>query len=328
MGDYGFGLLQTASLDSSSAPFGAFRSPYSNLSPVTGDLLLVPPAASPPSYSRSSAAASPLLPPAAAPRRNMQDEPAGVTASQRHVASTESSDEAGNAAAERSPPTGGGDSRTGPTHTDYDFSDYKRFGAVASLRDLERERSENQHADSQCAPEGPGQLPEVALTDVAAPSSASVSPQKVQIRMEPTSAHLAASFTSLAHHETSAASPSLPGFGAPWSVHTSSPPPLSNNGSHIMPGSEPDGGFYPGIPSSVNHNFFQSFSPGVNAHGLGAPFSAQMGGAPPQHAPSRRSSLSPQHGTFLQQRNSYNQQQVTHGSFCGCAIYCLLSRYC
>ncbi|XP_026776217.1 cytoplasmic polyadenylation element-binding protein 2 isoform X2 [Pangasianodon hypophthalmus] len=314
MGDYGFGLLQTASLDSGSALFGAFRSSYSSLSPVTGDLLL--PAASPPSLSRSSsAAASPLFPSAAAPRRNMQDEPAGVTASRRQVASTESSDEAGNAAAERSPPTGGGgENGTGHTHTDYDFSDYKagqgRFGAVASLRDLERERNENQHADSECAPEGPGQLPEDALTDAAAPSSASVSPNKVQIRMEPTSAHLAAAFTSLPHHETSAASPSLPGFGAPWSVHTSSPPPpVSNSGSHIMPGTEPDAGFYPGIPSSVNPGFFHSFSPGVNAHGFGAPFSPQMGGAPPQHAPSRRSPLSPQHGTFLQQRNSYNQQQ-------------------
>lgn len=315
MGDYGFGLLQTASLDSGSALFGAFRSSYSSLSPVTGDLLL--PAASLQSVSRksSSAAASPRSPSAAAPRRNMQDELAGVTASRRQVASTESSDEAGNAAAERSQPTGG-DHGNGHPHTDYDFSDYKagqgRFGAVASLRDLERERSDNPHADSECAPEGPGQLPEDALTDAATPSSASVSPNKVQIRMEPASAHLAAAFTSLPHHETSAASPSLPGFGAPWSVHTSSPPPpVSNNGSHIMPGTEPDGGFYPGIPSSVNPGFFQSFSPGVNAHGFGAPFSPQMGGAPPQHAPSRRSPLSPQHGTFLQQRNSYNQQQVT-----------------
>ncbi|KAK3518813.1 hypothetical protein QTP70_014876 [Hemibagrus guttatus] len=313
MGDYGFGLLQTASLDSGSALFGAFRSSYSSLSPVTSDLLL--PTASPPSLSRSSsAAASPLFPSAAAPRRIMQDEPAGLTASRRQVASTESSDEAGNAAAERSPPTGSGDNGTGRTHTDYDFSDYKagqgRFGAVASLRDLERERNENQHTDSECGHESPGQLPEDALTDATAPSSASVSPNKVQIRMEPTSAHLAAAFTSLPHHETSAASPSLPGFGAPWSVHTSSPPPpVSNNGSHIMPGTEPDGGFYPGIPSSVNPGFFQSFSPGVNAHGFGAPFSPQMGGAPPQHAPSRRSPLSPQHGTFLQQRNSYNQQQ-------------------
>ncbi|XP_060793670.1 cytoplasmic polyadenylation element-binding protein 2 isoform X3 [Neoarius graeffei] len=318
MGDYGFGLLQTASLDSSSALFGAFRSSYS----VTGDLLLVPAAASPPPLplSRSSAAASPLFPSAAAPRRNMQDEPAGLTASRRHVVSTESSDEAGNAAAERSPPTGstgggGGDPGTVHNHTDYDFSDYKagqgRFGAVASLRDLDRERNENHHAEPECAPEGPGPLPEDALTDPAAPSSASVSPNK--IRMEPTSAHLAAAFTSLPHHETSAASPSLPGFGAPWSVHTSSPPPppppVSNNTTHIMPGTEPDGGFYPGIPSSVNPGFFQSFSPGVNAHGFGAPFSPQMGGAPPQHAPSRRSPLSPQHGTFLQQRNSYNQQQ-------------------
>ncbi|XP_047662946.1 cytoplasmic polyadenylation element-binding protein 2 isoform X1 [Tachysurus fulvidraco] len=313
MGDYGFGLLQTASLDSSSALFGAFRSSYSSLSPVTGDLLL--PTASPQSLSRSSStAASPLFPSAAAPRRIMQDEPAGVTASRRQVPSTESSDEAGNAAAERSPPTGGCDNGTGLSHTDYDFSDFKtgqgRFGAVASLRDLERERNENQHTESECATEGPGQLPVDALTDVAPPLSASVSPNKVQIRMEPTSAHLAAAFTSLPHHDTTAASPSLPGFGAPWSVHTSSPPPpVSNNGSHIMPGTEPDGGFYPGIPSSVNPGFFQSYSPGVNAHGFGAPFSPQMGGAPPQHAPSRRSPLSPQHGTFLQQRNSYNQQQ-------------------
>ncbi|KAF7696272.1 cytoplasmic polyadenylation element-binding protein 2 isoform X1 [Silurus meridionalis] len=319
MGDYGFGLLQTASLDHGSGLFGAFRSSYSSLSPsAAGELLL--PAASPPCPSRSgnssssSAAASPLYAPCAAPRRTMQDEPAGVTASRRQAASTEPCDESVNAAADRSPSTGVVDNGN---RTDYDFGDYTaatqgRFGAVTSLRDLDRERGENQRADTEGAPEGPGQLTEDALADAAAPSSSSVSPNKVQIRMEPAGAHLAAAFTSLPHHGTSAASPSsLHGFGgAPWSVHTSSPPPhVSNNGSHILPGNEPDGGFYPGLPSSVNPGFFQSFSPGLNAHGFGASFSPQMGGTPPQHAPSRRSPLSPQHGAFLQQRNSYNQQQ-------------------
>ncbi|KAM9444947.1 cytoplasmic polyadenylation element-binding protein 2 isoform 3-T3 [Clarias gariepinus] len=322
MGDYSFGLLQTASLDSS-ALFGAFRPSYSSLS---GDLLLLPAASPPPALPRSGASA--------ASRHNMQDVPAGVTASsRRQVASTELSDDGtGNSAPERSPPTGG-ENGSGPhshshhhhhhhhppPHLRTDFSDYKagqgRFSAVASLRDLERDRSEKPQprADSECAPDGPGaQLADEALTDAAAP----VSPNKVQIRMEPGSAHLAAPFTSLQHHESSAASPSLPGFGgAPWSVHTSSPPPAPPpppppppGSNSVMPGTEPHGGgggggggFYPGIPSP---GFFQGFG-----HGFGAPFSPQMGGAPPQHAPSRRSPLSPQHGAFLQQRNSYNQQQ-------------------
>ncbi|KAK7919326.1 hypothetical protein WMY93_010610 [Mugilogobius chulae] len=102
-------------------------------------------------------------------------------------------------------------------------------------------------------------------------------------------------------------SPSLPGFGTPWSVQTSSSPPP-----------DPSTPFYPGIPSSINPAFFQSFSPvsanpcpGINVQGFSGPFSPQMNVPPPPQ--SRRSPVSPQmhpqQGAFLQQRNNYNQHQ-------------------
>ncbi|XP_014899440.1 cytoplasmic polyadenylation element-binding protein 2 isoform X1 [Poecilia latipinna] len=121
-------------------------------------------------------------------------------------------------------------------------------------------------------------------------------------------------------------SPSLPGFGTPWSVQTSSsPPPAANsinpmhaNAISQMPSTDSENSFYPGIPSSINPAFFQSFSPvsanpcaGINVQGFGGPFSPQMN--VPQQPQSRRSPVSPQmhpqQGAFLQQRNNYNQHQ-------------------
>lgn len=128
----------------------------------------------------------------------------------------------------------------------------------------------------------------------------------------------------------SSSSPSLPGgFGTPWSVQTSSsPPPAANSISPIhpsaisqLPGAEPENSFYPGIPSSINPTFFQSFSPlsaanpcaGINVQGFSGPFSPQIN--VPQQPQSRRSPVSPQmhpqQSAFLQQRNNYNQHQVS-----------------
>ncbi|XP_036377753.1 cytoplasmic polyadenylation element-binding protein 2 isoform X1 [Megalops cyprinoides] len=184
----------------------------------------------------------------------------------------------------------------------------------------------------------------------ASPSASSVNPNKVKIQMASPTAHLinngsgsanmlpaglAAGFTALQNQEmpnphqnpSGSTSPTLPGFGTPWSVQTSSPPPpVSNptNPNHANPlnqihSSEPDNSFYPGIPSSINPAFFQSFSPvsanpcaGINVQGFGGPFSPQIS-LPPQQQ-SRRSPVSPQmhhqhQGTFLQQRNNYNHHQ-------------------
>nr|KAF6430996.1 cytoplasmic polyadenylation element binding protein 2 [Rousettus aegyptiacus] len=184
------------------------------------------------------------------------------------------------------------------------------------------------------------------------------------------------------------ASPPLPGFGAPWSVQTASPPPQpqqpppppqqpppppppqppqsqppppgssaattggGGGGGSLSamppPSPDPENGFYPGLPSSMNPAFFPSFSP-VSAHGcaglsvpaggggggggggFGGPFSAAAVPPPPpalslpqpqpppaaapQQPPSRRSPVSPQlqqqhpAAAFLQQRNSYNHHQ-------------------
>uniref|UniRef100_A0A8C1JVD2 Cytoplasmic polyadenylation element binding protein 2 n=1 Tax=Cyprinus carpio TaxID=7962 RepID=A0A8C1JVD2_CYPCA len=107
-------------------------------------------------------------------------------------------------------------------------------------------------------------------------------------------------------------SPSLPAFGTPWSVQTSSPPPPVSNAANAInpiPTTEPDN-FYPGIPSSINPGFFQSFSANpCPVQGFSSPFSPQIN-APPQ---SRRSPVSPQippqQGAFLHQRNNYNHHQ-------------------
>ncbi|XP_032541270.1 cytoplasmic polyadenylation element-binding protein 2 isoform X3 [Chiroxiphia lanceolata] len=156
------------------------------------------------------------------------------------------------------------------------------------------------------------------------------------------------------HHQSgggssSAASPPpppLPGFGTPWSVQTSSPPPqqtqqppVSSGGGgggqiSAMPPPSPESetSFYPGIPSSINPAFFQSFSP-VSPHNpcagpFSSPFSAAAPPPPPQmnlpqqqqqQQQNRRSPVSPQlqhqhqaaaaAAAFLQQRNSYNHHQ-------------------
>ncbi|KAG2466198.1 CPEB2 protein, partial [Polypterus senegalus] len=198
----------------------------------------------------------------------------------------------------------------------------------------------------------------VASAASAASSSPSVNPGKAKIQMESPNNHLmnnnnngaspssgmlpsglGAGFGALQTTELSSqqpqpppppggsASPTLPGFATPWSVQTSSPPPAvsnSSNGSHASPmsqigNSEPDNSFYPGIPSSINPAFFQSFSPvsanpcpGINVPGFSSPFSPQINLA--QQQQSRRSPVSPQmhhqhQAAFLQQRNNYNHHQ-------------------
>ncbi|KAI1888732.1 hypothetical protein AGOR_G00171760 [Albula goreensis] len=194
---------------------------------------------------------------------------------------------------------------------------------------------------------------------VASASPSSVNSSKVKILMDsPTTTHLinnsngsssaanmlsgglGAGFTATLQnqemqnpHQSSSGptSPTLPGFGTPWSVQTSSPPPPvanSANPNHANPlnqvhSTETDNGFYPGIPSSINPAFFQSFSPvsanpcaGISVQGFGSPFSPQISVPPPPPQPqqSRRSPVSPQmhhqhQGAFLQQRNNYNHHQ-------------------
>ncbi|XP_066576104.1 cytoplasmic polyadenylation element-binding protein 2 isoform X2 [Amia ocellicauda] len=186
----------------------------------------------------------------------------------------------------------------------------------------------------------------------ASPSPSSVNPNKVRLQMDSPNTHLlnngngsnpgnmlpgglGAGFTNLQNQELpnpqqnpgGSASPSLPGFGTPWSVQTSSPPPpVTNcsNPSHAnpmnqIPNTDPDNSFYPGIPSSINPAFFQSFSPvsanpcaGINVPGFNSPFSPQIN--VPQQQQNRRSPVSPQlhhqhQGAFLQQRNNYNHHQ-------------------
>lgn len=184
--------------------------------------------------------------------------------------------------------------------------------------------------------------------NAASPSPTSVNPNKIQ--MDSPIAHhinngngssstgnmlsggLSAAFPNLPTPEMQSASggsssPSLPGFGTPWSVQTSSsppPPPAPNsinpihaNAINQMPNTDSDNSFYPGIPSSINPAFFQSFSAnpcaGINVQGFSGPFSPQIN--VPQQPQSRRSPVSPQmhpqHGAFLQQRNNYNQHQVS-----------------
>ncbi|XP_067228285.1 cytoplasmic polyadenylation element-binding protein 2 isoform X3 [Chanodichthys erythropterus] len=264
MGDYGFGLLQTANISSSSSTLfggGAFT-PYSSPSPVCPS---------------SSPLVSPLFP---SHQRNMQDEPAGLTASQS--------------------------------------SEQSRFSAVGHAQtagDLQHDRNIHQQA------EPPQQQPYSSSTglDADAPSS------KVKIPMESPSAHhinngtggnnmLAAAFPEMQNPGGGggSASPTLPAFGTPWSVQTSSPPPpVSNSANAInpIPTTEPDN-FYPGIPSSINPGFFQSFSANpCPVQGFSSPFPPQIN-VPPQPPQSRRSPVSPQippqQGAFLQQRNNYN----------------------
>lgn len=189
---------------------------------------------------------------------------------------------------------------------------------------------------------------EEAEADAASPSPTSVNPNKIQ--MDSPIAHhinnsngssstgnmlsggLGATFINLPTQEMQSASggsssPSLHGFGTPWSVQTSSsPPPAPNsinpihtNAINQIPNTDSDS-FYPGILSSIHPAFFQGFSPvstnpcaGINVQGFSGPFSPQIN--VPQQPQSRRSPVSPQmhpqQGAFLQQRNNYNQHQVS-----------------
>ncbi|XP_059383199.1 cytoplasmic polyadenylation element-binding protein 2 isoform X3 [Carassius carassius] len=275
MGDYGFGLLQTANISSSSTRFGggAFT-PYPSASPVRPS---------------SSPLVSPLFP---SHQRNMQDEPAGLTASQSNSEQTSAAD-----------------------------SDPSRFSAVGQAQtagDLQRDRNTHQQTEPP-PPQQPYSSSSSSSStglDTDAPSS------KVKSQMESPSAHhinngtggnnmlAAAAFPEMQSPGGGggSVSPSLPAFGTPWSVQTSSPPPPVSNAANAInqiPTTEPDN-FYPGIPSSINPGFFQSFSANpCPVQGFSNPFSPQIN-APPQ---SRRSPVSPQQGAFLHQRNNYNHHQ-------------------
>lgn len=169
-------------------------------------------------------------------------------------------------------------------------------------------------------------------------SPPSLAPHKSKLQMEAQGGHLllGSSFPGAAEHSPGS-SPSLPGFGTPWSVQTSSPPPPQPLAQQQPAGGaphpanlnalhspEPDS-FYPGIPSSINPAFFHSFSPvsanpcpGINVPGFQSPFSAQINiSQQQQQQQSRRSpvspQLNPQHhqaAAYLQQRNNYNHHQV------------------
>ncbi|XP_051515755.1 cytoplasmic polyadenylation element-binding protein 2-like isoform X2 [Myxocyprinus asiaticus] len=286
MGDYGFGLLQTANISSGTTLFGggAFT-PYSPVRPCGSPLV------------------SPLFP---SHQRNMQDEPAGLTASQSSETSSSSSS------------------------ADHDLSHFSALGQAQTVGDLQHDRDIHQQAE----PPQPQQSYSSAGLDTNAPSP--VNPNKVRIQMESPSAHhitnangtggnnmLGSAFANLPHQEMQipggggggSASPTLPGFGTPWSVQTNSPPPpvsSSANAINPIPATEPDN-FFHGIPSSINPGFFQSFSPNpCPVQGFSSSFSPQMN-VPPQQPQSRRSPVSPQmppqQGAFLQQRNNYNHHQ-------------------
>ncbi|XP_076839798.1 cytoplasmic polyadenylation element-binding protein 2 isoform X2 [Brachyhypopomus gauderio] len=383
MGDYGFGLLQTASISSSATLFGggAFRS-YSTPSPVTADR-----------FSPTSPLGSESAPfSSAVHQQNMQDEPVRLTASHQLPPTVQNND-SGNAAEHPQPSgTNTGHNRPDLQAQDHDalgrFADFKaggqaQFCPTQSFCDLQHDRKIQRHLSQHpdpdrqepapppppplgefchlpqkqpytalCAAEphltaghghanGPLLEDDTAADAVSSPSPTSVSPRKVQVQMDSPNAHLintngtatnsmlaggiGAGFPNLPHQEMQnpgggSASPTLPGFGTPWSVQTSSPPPpvsSSANPSHAnamnaAPSTEPDTTFYPGIPSSINPGFFQSFPPvsGVNVQGFSSAFSPQIN-VPPQQ--NRRSPVSPQmhpqQGAFLQQRNNYNHHQ-------------------
>uniref|UniRef100_A0A7N6BUG0 RRM domain-containing protein n=1 Tax=Anabas testudineus TaxID=64144 RepID=A0A7N6BUG0_ANATE len=260
------------------------------------------------------AASSPLFLSAAAHQQNMQDEPVGVTTTQ-FPQSTEEKDSDSSTVSQ---------SDKQPNHTDTQLSaltpDYNRLQQRAASPSFDRDPADRSGS--------PAEEPEA---DAASPSPTSVNPPKIQ--MDSPIAHhinngLSAAFPNLPTQEVQSASggsssPSLPGFGTPWSVQTSSsPPPAPNsinpihaNAINQMPNTDSDNSFYPGIPSSINPAFFQSFSAnpcaGINVQGFSGPFSPQIN--VPQQPQSRRSPVSPQmhpqHGAFLQQRNNYNQHQ-------------------
>uniref|UniRef100_A0A8C6NYB2 Cytoplasmic polyadenylation element binding protein 2 n=1 Tax=Nothobranchius furzeri TaxID=105023 RepID=A0A8C6NYB2_NOTFU len=249
---------------------------------------------------------------AAAHQRNMQDEPVGVTATQLPP-SAEGEDRS--SSSQPNQPDGQLSSFT-PDHSlltqRIAFTDFacERFCPTQSICDLQHSRNTRQQS---------GQHSEFIPADSSSTGGNMLS------------GGLGAAFPNLPAQEIQSASggsssPSLPGFGPPWSVQTnSSPPPAANSISTIhpnalnqMPSADSENSFYPGIPSSINPAFFQSFSPlsanpcaGINVQGFSGPFSPQIN--VPQQPQSRRSPVSPQmhpqQGAFLQQRNNYNQHQ-------------------
>nr|XP_014347585.1 PREDICTED: cytoplasmic polyadenylation element-binding protein 2 isoform X2 [Latimeria chalumnae] len=217
---------------------------------------------------------------------------------------------------------------------------------------LNRQNSPKSEQNGDRGLESPHQIGTAGAEDRAGEANAALSPSTVnlqnnnksKIQMESPTNHLigsssntilqgglGAGFNSLQSQEIpnpptsgGSVSPSLPGFGAPWSVQTSPPPPpissstnLNSSQMNQIPNPEPENSFYPGIPSSINPAFFQSFSPvspnpcaGINVPGFNSPFS-QIN-LPQQQ--NRRSPVSPQlhhqhQAAFLQQRNSYNHHQ-------------------
>uniref|UniRef100_A0A669E2X3 Cytoplasmic polyadenylation element binding protein 2 n=1 Tax=Oreochromis niloticus TaxID=8128 RepID=A0A669E2X3_ORENI len=266
----------------------------------------------------SSVASSLLFLSAAAHQQNMQDEPVGVTTTQLPPSTTEtdrSSSSPVSKPGKQPNQTDRHDAGQLSSFTpDYNHVEQKiafpdHFCPTQSICDLQQHFSK----PDPSAADPRGSPVEEAEADAASPSPTSVNLNKIQMD-SPISASAGSS------------SPSLPGFGTPWSVQTSSsPPPAPNsinpihaNAINHMPNADSDNSFYPGIPSSINPAFFQSFSPvsanpcaGINVQGFSGPFSPQIN--VPQQPQSRRSPVSPQmhpqQGAFLQQRNNYNQHQ-------------------
>uniref|UniRef100_A0A6Q2XEK7 RRM domain-containing protein n=1 Tax=Esox lucius TaxID=8010 RepID=A0A6Q2XEK7_ESOLU len=305
MGDYEFGLLQKANTGHSSTLLGgrAFRSYSSPVSIV--------------------AALSSLFLSAAAHQQNMQDEPVGMTTEQRPLAGEENyrNNNAVNITGiqlqnQTNNHFGALTYNYNHLNKNQDFPDYSQAFPTQYICDLQYDRKIHQQLSQRAT--------------AASPSPTSVNPNKVKIQMDsPITHHINNGNGSKMQNPTGgSSSPPLHGFGTPWSVQTSSPPPppVSNSSNPIHPANainqlahtDPENSFYPGIPSSINPAFFQSFSPvsgnpcpGINVQGFSSPFSHQMN-APQQQ--SRRSPVSPQmhpqhqhhQGAFLQQRNNYN----------------------
>ncbi|MFT7809425.1 cytoplasmic polyadenylation element-binding protein 2 isoform X2 [Arapaima gigas] len=247
------------------------------------------------SCARPSPGASPPLP---LLRRTMQDELLRAVRSARQSPPQESPPPAGDGAPQRAPQP-----------------DCERLDGSARQHPPQGERQQS------FAVGGPVRLDPASPEDPVAPSPSRspVSPSQVAVPMDPPAA-VGAGFVPLPNADAHGpASPPLPGFGTPWSVQTSPPPPPVSGC-----GSEPDGSaLYPGLPgsssscsSSASPAFFQGFSA---VPGFGGPFSPQVGGVgvpqppPPQ---SRRSPVSAhvqqaqqQQGVFPQHRSAYSPQQ-------------------
>ncbi|XP_077440223.1 cytoplasmic polyadenylation element-binding protein 2 isoform X2 [Vanacampus margaritifer] len=256
----------------------------------------------------------------------MQDEPAGVTRTQTPPSTDEEPASCG-----RQPAT---TDRPCPVPPDYER---RGFRPTRPARDLqigrERQRRSGELAPESAAPSSPLDPREDAANAARpSPPPTSVIPPRAVLMDSPGAHHvsngndcnmlpggLGAAFPemqSTGGGGGGSCSPSLAGFGTPWSVQTCSssppPPPLPAPPPPPAPPapctSADSSGFYAGMPSSsVNPAFFQGFSAnpcsGINVQGFGGPFSPQI----------RRSPISPQmhnqQGAFLQHRNNYNQHQ-------------------